>query len=98
MIDPSLDLLSQDEPLNESEKQEVIENARERFLFWKKTISGIRRGVLAELRVSLSLPLWPFTSCLLGVLRQVLSHALNGFSSPVFLFWIDDLDGLDLAT
>src|ERR1700730_9809321 len=36
MIDHSLDLLSQDEPLNESEKQEVIENARERFLFWKK--------------------------------------------------------------
>jgi membrane protease YdiL (CAAX protease family) len=34
MID--LDLLSQDEPLNESEKQEVIENARERLLFWKK--------------------------------------------------------------
>jgi hypothetical protein len=36
MIDSNLGLLSQDEPLNESEKKEVIENARERLLFWKK--------------------------------------------------------------
>lgn len=36
MIDSNLDLLSQEEPLNESEKQAVIENARERLLFWKK--------------------------------------------------------------
>jgi hypothetical protein len=94
MID--LDLLSQDEPLNESEKQDRERTGTDSFL--EKTISGIRRGVLAELCVSLSFPLWPFTSCLLGVLRQVLSHALNGFSFPVFIFWIDDLDGLDLAT
>ena len=36
MIDPNLGLLSQDEPLNESEMQEVIENARDRLRLWKK--------------------------------------------------------------
>ncbi len=36
MIESDLGLLSEDKPLNESEKQEVIENAQERLLLWKK--------------------------------------------------------------
>lgn len=36
MIETNLDLQSREEPLNDTEKQEVIENARERLLLWKK--------------------------------------------------------------
>jgi hypothetical protein len=36
MIDSNLNLLSDDEPLNESEKQEVVENAKEHLRLWKK--------------------------------------------------------------